>query len=434
VPLLESIEAESAAEILADEIAQPAWAVQAPAASGEESDQDIPDWLRTLPPTPEIGAEPTELLAGTEANLELQPALPEEVPDWLASLKPATQLAEDDTVETAGPLEGLRGVLPLAVAIAEPHPALKPVQSMVKTDSGQLFESILAAPRVETATSVIPSKRRVWTMRPLVYLLVALAALVPFFLPSDWAGSTIPISGTRAAEFYDTLQTLPANSIVLVSFDYDASQSGEMDLQAKAILLHLIQRRVKIIAVSTLDTGAPIAKRILDSATKNTIGYAYGTNYVNLGYLPGHETGLAQLAARGFAPEARDFGQSQALTSFSGFGSVKTLRDVTLIVELAGSEDVLKMWMEQVQPRASVKIVAGVSASVEPKARVYHDPSAKQLAAMMSGVLGAAQYEILSNQPGPALSSINAQSVLQLTLVLVIVLGNIVYFAFRGRK
>lgn len=432
-PLLESLEAKTSAKPHADEVEQPAWARPQPSTSSAESDEDIPDWLRTLPSSNEIGAEPSELLLGAEAVPELQPALPEEVPDWLASLKPATQLVEDDSLEITGPLEGLRGVLPLALAVTEPHPPAKTAPAPAKNDGGQLFESILAAPRIETETPAVTIKRRTWSMRPFVYLLIALAALVPFFLPSDWIGASLPISNTPASKFYDAILALPVNSTVLVSFDYDASQSGEMDLQANAILHHLIQRRTKIITISTLETGAPIANRVLGNVTQNLNGYAYGTNYVNLGYLPGHEAGLAQLATNGFAPNLRDFAGSP-FSNLTGFTGVKTLRDVAMIVELAGSEDTLKQWMEQVQPKVPTKIVAGVSASVEPKARAYYDTPSKQLTEMVSGVYGAAQYEILSNQPGVALSSINAQGIVQLTLIVVIVLGNIAFFISRGRK
>ena len=425
VPLVESVETETAAESDTAHVENREGPIQTDLTPSEESKEDIPDWLRTLPAAPTIGAEPT---------LGIQPASPDEVPDWLASLKTATQLGEDETVETSGPLEGLRGVLPLAVAITEPHAISKAVTVPSKNDGGALFESILATPRPASSSPSVAIKRRVWTMRPLVYLLIALAAIIPFFIPSDLASSALPISGTPAAEFYDTLQALPVNSTVLVSFDYDASQSGEMDLQANAILRHLIQRRIKIITLSTLDTGAPLAKRILDNVTQNLTGYSYGANYINLGYLPGHETGLLQLATSGFPVTARDFVQSQGLNSFAGFANVKTLRDVALVIEFAGSEDVLKNWMEQVQPRTSVKIVAGVSASVEPKATVYHAPGANQLTAMVSGAVGAAQYEILTNQPGLALVSINAQSAAQLMLVFIIVLGNIALLFSRGRK
>ena len=206
---------------------------------------------------------------------------------------------------------------------------------------------------------------------------------------------------------------------------------GEMDLQANAIVRDLVRRQVKIIALSTLETGPQIAQRILDQAAADSLNYRYGSEYLNLGFLPGHEAGLAQLAANGLPLNSQDFVQKQSLGSHPITANVRTLRDVALVVELAGSEEPLKMWMEQVQSRGDARIVAGVSAGVEPKARAYRN--AQQLVAVLSGLVGAAQYEILSNQPGLALTSVNAQSAAQVVLIAIIVLGNIVYWISRAR-
>jgi len=431
-PLLESLQVP--ADLMSGQTSISARPAPSPSLS-TISDDDIPDWLRTAPSAPAVNVEPIQMPAGAEPPPAIQPALPEEVPDWLASLKPKEQPLEDETIESSGPLAGMRGILPLALAVAEPHQPPQMASTVVKGDSGKLFESILAAPQFDAAHPAVASKRRVWTMRPLIYLLMALAVLIPFFIPSDLASSSVDLSNPLVTNFYDTVQALPANSTVLVSFDYDPSQSSEMDLQAKAIVQHLIKRRIKIIALSTLATGVPIAQKILDAAASNTTNYAYGTNYLNLGYRAGYEAGLSQLAAGGFQPTAKDFSKNQSLSTFTSFANVKTLRDVAVVIELAGSEDALKMWMEQVQPNAGVKIIAGVSASVEPKARAYHDTPNKQLAAVVSGLIGAAQYEVLTNQAGLALTSLNAQSAAQLTLVLIIGLGNIVFWiSHRPRR
>jgi hypothetical protein len=389
-----------------------------------EPESELPDWLRG---------------ASSETGGEMEtpePASTSQLPDWVLRFKPTGVEAqpsverESEPVETIGLLAGLRGVLPLAVAITEPHPPLeasKPVSS--RGDGGQIFEAILAAPG-EPAATRSGGGRLVLTMRPLIYLLILAAVLVPFLLPFDLGGSTFSIAGTPAAEFFDTLeQRAPAGGTVILAFDYDPSQSGEMDLIAESIVRDLIRRRVNIIAVSTLDTGMSLAQRILDAAALEAGNYTYGSNYVIL-YLPGQEAGLAQLAAVGL-PDTNDFVMHYSLTQIALTAKVRTLRDANMIVELAGSEDPLKLWMEQVQPKAGVPIAAAVSAAVEPKARVYR--GSEQLIALMGGLLSAAQYEVLSNQPGVAVISVNAQTAAQLALVLVIVLGNVAFWVSRAR-
>ncbi len=416
-PLLESLEAA--------EISIPASAELTPAVASSDID-DLPDWLRTAAPAPSSIA-PAQ---------EIEPPLPAEVPAWVAALKPAeissaTPAAEleNPELEAMGPLARLRGVLPLAAAIAEPHPAAETPKPPSQTEGGQIFESILATSAEAGAPAAKPARRR-WTMRPFIYLLLFLAVLVPFILPYDLTGATFNIAGTPAAEFFDTLQQkVPANSTVLLSFDYDPSAAGEMDLLAKAVVRDLVKRRVKIIAVSTLETGPQIARRILDDAAREASNYTYGSSYVIV-YLPGHEAGLAQLAATGL-PTGADFVEQKPIAPFLAAVNIKTLSDLPMVIEFAGSEEPLKIWVEQVQPRAGVRIAAAVSAAVEPKARAYRN--ANQLTAMLSGLLGAAQYEVLSSQPGLAVISVNAQTAAQFVLVFVILLGNVVFWISRAR-
>lgn len=447
-----------------------------------ESKEQLPEWLQSekkdkvepeeLPIVPPVPLERDEEPAALAQELEpeplpppepIEPAKPEDIPAWVAELKPSedelTEPAEPaplehvDTVEMSewlrttpteiapaaiapemssapveveGPLANLRGVLPIALAMAEPH-TLAPLAPTERKDGAHLFEQILAAPQTET---IRPARRRVRraipSMRALIYLLVALAVVVPFFVPLNVSSSALQISGTRAAEFYDTIQALPADSTVLVSFDYDPSVSGEMDLLATAIVRHLAQRRVKIIALSTLETGPMIAQRVLGAATANTSNYGYGAQFLNLGLLPGHELGLAQLANQGLQVYGIDFEQKHAVSQYPIVANVKTVGSLAMVIVLAGSEEPLKNWLEQFQPRVNARMVAGASAAVEPKARAYRD--AKQLIALVSGPMGAAQYEILANQSGSAVTRLAAQSTVQLALIAIVVVGNIAFW------
>lgn len=417
--LLEAIQTATAPK----EIEKPAWLTETVRA--ELSDEEfLPDWLRTPPPAPtEPRAEPIP---------EVAPEFAGEVPDWIAALKPVEQpvpgIVTTGTLETTGALAGLRGVLPLASAIAEPHALAPAAPEHPFQEQARLFESILSTPIVPPA----PPKptTRAWSARPFIYLALIVAILLPFFLP-DLAGTSLRTFGTPTADFYDAIQALPPDALVIVSFDYDPGSAGEMDLQARALLRHLMQRRARILAISTLDTGPQLAQRVLDETARAAGNVTYGTHYLNLGYIPGQEAGLRQLATSGLAATARDYARQQPLEKYAAFRAAQNWRNVALVIALAGSPEVLQRWMEQVQPRAGVKMAAGVSAAVEPRARAYRD--AKQLTALMGGLVGAAQYEILSNQRGLAVISVGAQSTANVVLIVLILLGNIVYWLTRER-
>jgi hypothetical protein len=416
--LLEALEAQAS---VIPSVEKPAWLTES--AQVEPSDEEfLPDWLRTPPPveTP------------AEAIPEVAPEFAGQVPDWIAALKPVEQpvpgVVTSGTLETTGALAGLRGVLPLASAVAEPHAVQPPAPAHPFQEQARLFESVLSAPVVAPAPP--KPKRRAWSPRPFIYLLLLAVILVPFFVP-DLGSASLRTFGTPTAELYDAIQALPPNALVVVAFDYDPGSAGEMDLQANALVRHLMQRRARVLAISTLDTGPQIAQRVLDAAARAVGNATYGTHYLNLGYIAGQEAGLRQMALAGLAPTMRDYSNQQPLDKYAAFSPAQSWRNVALVVELAGSPEVLQYWMEQVQPRAGVKMAAGVSAAVEPRARAYRD--AKQLTAFMGGLIGAAQYEILSNQRGLAVISVGAQSTANVALIALIVLGNLVYWFTRQR-
>lgn len=382
---------------------------------------DLPDWLRAAMPTQGRGGLP-----GTGEPAVEQPS-PGEIPTWIKALKPVelqVKAGRQEKPETSGPLEGLRGVIPLALAVTEPHSPPRMPSPNWHTGAGPLFDAILAEPREETTPRSSRRVRPVWTMRPIIYLLLALAVIIPLLVPPGLTAQVL--STPSASEFHNTLRAVPPNSTVLISFDYEPSLAGEMDLQANAIVRDLLARQVKIIAVSTIETGPQMAQNILVKAATGK-NLRYGSEFLNLGFLPGHEAGLAQLAVE---LPAKDM-LNQKLTNYPLTVNMKNLSGVALVVELAGSEDALRMWMEQVQARTRLRIAAGVSAAVEPKARVYRD--AGQLVAILSGLTGAANYELLSNQPGLAVTSLNAQNAGTLVLLFIILLGNVMHWVSRAR-
>lgn len=411
--------------------------------------------LEEVAPEPEVTAVPAELAAEPVAEvkepeakepegIEPEAKEPEEkeaeaaeaLPAWITALRPQEaavpeSAATAEPIELSGPLAGLRGVIGVALAVAEPHPPAKRAEPPERKDAARLFESILAEPVAETEGRTFAKIRRADAMRSVVYALMALAVLIPFVLPAVLAGTTIPISQTPAAEFYDVIQGIPSGQVVLVAFDYDPSVAREMNLLARAVVRDLIGRRVKIVALSTLETGPQFAQNELRAAASEVSNYQYGVDYINLGYLPGHEAGLAQLGSTGIASSTKDYDLGKDYAQFS-LTSNLAMQDVALVVELAGTEQPLRMWLEQFRPQTKTPIVAGVSAAVEPQARAYR--GARQLAATLSGLVGAAQYEILSNRIGLAVTNANAQSLAQLALVLIIVLGNIVFWISRVRN
>ena len=431
----------------------------APSFPGEKSPEpiesgELPPWLADIQPketellNPATPAQPSaETTAPSELPAWVMALKPKEadqpiaapaeptqeefgnLPDWVLALKPtdaptASPILESALASSQGAaiLSDLQGVLPLAASITQPHPKPQRLVPAERSEGARVFESLLASTAEPAVIETKPTRRR--SLRPLIYVLLLLAVLVPFIVPMD---STVRITQVPAEGLFNLINALPANAPVIVSFDYDPGTAGEMDLPAKAIVRHLIQRGAKILVVSTLDTGPQMAQHIMSAIEQENPKIKYGSDYV-IAYLPSHEVSLAQLAS-GTLP-TQDY-KNNSIEAFLASANLRTLRTTALIIEIAGRDDRLKIWMEQVQPRAGVKIAAAVSAAVEPKARAYL--GANQLAAMTSGLLGAAQYEALTRQPGQALIAVNSQSIAQIVLIFIIVLGNLSQLISRAR-
>jgi hypothetical protein len=395
----------------------------------DDEREELPEWLRESAPGQGMkGEPPSEPDSGSRAAT---PRL--EKTGWIEEAKnlgehsiPREPL--DEVTVTEGPLAGVRGILPLAIGVQEPHTVVVP--SSRQTDGAHVFESVLVA-AAESALGSAPAVQkgapRSWS-KWWIYPAVLLAALIPFFVPSNLAGLGLKVNNTTpTAKFYDVIQSLAPGSTVLLAFDYDTGQAVELDPAARVVVQDLARRQINVVALTTLPTGVQIAQRILNEAARENPGWSFGENYVNAGYLPGGEVGLRALADN-WLPAS----QEEGLAPLSLGQRVKSLKDLALAIEFAGSDESLRAWMEQVQPSHQVTFVAAVSAAVESQARNYL--AANQLAAFLRGLGGAAEYELFSNQTGLNVRTVDAQSFSHLIIFAIVVLANLVFFAGRLRR
>jgi hypothetical protein len=252
----------------------------------------------------------------------------------------------------------------------------------------------------------------------MTYLILAAAVAVPIILGSNWSETNMSV-GAGATAMYDTVEALPQGALVLVSHDYDPGVAGEMIPQAEAVLNHLMGRGARLISVSLTPEGARLSRQVLDEVAE-AHGYSYGEEYVSLGYVVGVEAGPRALF------------EGLLTTGWSDF--IREGEEIALMVEFAGAPEYLRLWLEQVQGPYGVPMAAGVSATADPFARPYYRNEVRhQLVGLITGLVGAAEYERLSGQAGPALASMDSQSVAHIAIALLILVGNVAYVGGRVR-
>lgn len=384
---------------------------------------EIPDWLEIPPEFEDMLSEavPPE---GEEGIARA------EIPPWLEELRPGEEgVAEPreptGPAEATGLLKGVKGILGIEPVLAIPRRAksLPPLSfSSAAIEGAEAFDSLAREPARAKAEVVRP--RRVESLlgiglRWMIYLIVATGVVAPIFLGTNWAAANMPVTAPTIA-MYEAIEELPPGSVVLVSHDYDPAVAAEMIPQAKAVLHHLMKREVRLINVSLTPEGSRFSKEVVEEVGE-AHGYTNGEDYVDLGYVVGAEVGPRSIA--------------EDLLGLGGIDFAEKIEDLALIVELAGGADYLRLWLEQVQAPYQVPMVAGVSATVDPFARpYYHNEARRQLLGLISGLVGAAEYERYSGQSGVALPSMDSQSLVHVSIVLLVLVGNVAHFGGKLRK
>jgi hypothetical protein len=237
---------------------------------------------------------------------------------------------------------------------------------------------------------------------------------------------------------HEAIGSLDSGSAALVAFDYDPATSGEMDILARAIVGHLMDRHARIVAVSLLPAGPAAAQDLLDGLAREREGYrdSYGQSYANLGFAPGQAAAVRLLAQSLETAAPSDF-HGTPLSQLGISEGLYGVHSFDLIVELAATPDSMRWWIEQAGAPLGVPVGAGVSASVAPWARPYFQTEPQILVGLLGGESDAAMYDAyLQGQQhisGPFYARLDSQLAGHLLLVCLILVGNGAYLVRRSR-
>ncbi len=390
----------------------------------------IPDWLSDVTesqPASEEGLPPA-------AQAE-EPITPADLPSWVQAMRPvesgmrgSTASPQDSTLEERGALAGLLGVLPAIPGAVDP--TSKPKSHSIKLDAtdqqqahAALLEQILSA---ETAplpmkADSVPKSQRILRWALSAMLIIILSGVVfgktqIFPLPSQVPNETI--AAIQAVE------KIPANAPVLVVFDYEPATVGEMEASGASLLDHLLLlNHPRLALISTSPTGAALAERFM-ATTLADRAYIRGTQYVDLGYLPGGLAGVFDFSQNPTVsmPLGADSNQvwnsqvMQGVTHFSDFASVIVLTD---------SAEAGRIWIEQTAlARGKSSLIVVSSAQAGPMILPYVDSG--QVNGLISGLSGAAGVEQANNNlPGFVRRYWDAYSLGLLLAVALMLLGGL---------
>jgi hypothetical protein len=256
----------------------------------------------------------------------------------------------------------------------------------------------------------------------IIYVLLLLCVFVPLVAPM---GLPIPYS-KETMDFYRVVDGLAPGSVVVISFDYSAAGAPELTPAAVAIIRHLNQKDARIITIGFWGDGPMFADMALKEVFGGTRDHPeYGRKFVNLGYIAGLETGAAAFASDVHKTVPADF-YGNAVTKLELMKDVKTAKDIKLFIDLVAGTPGLVEILRQIQGPYGVTTLCAALSLWLPSVIPYYPG---QVPGLLSGARGAAEYELLVKKPGPAVKSMDAQSLTHLLIVVFVVIGNVGYIA-----
>jgi len=260
-----------------------------------------------------------------------------------------------------------------------------------------------------------------------IYLLVSIAVIIPFIIPAKFPVSITP----ESQMLYDYVDDLPDSSVVMLVFDYYPSTIAECEPMTRAALHHFFRKDCKVITLSNIPLGGPTMAEAVTRDMAVEYNKVYGVDFVNLGYKANYVAvlqGMGQ-SIRSIFPTDNS---GTPLDDLPLTQNVFNYRDVAFIFEVADNATA-DYWVSIVNAQYGVPMGCGTTAVSAP--RYYAYVSSGQFVGLLGGMKGAAEYELLVGKKGTAFRGMDAQSLVHLLIIALVIIGNIGFFVSgKARK
>jgi hypothetical protein len=302
-----------------------------------------------------------------------------------------------------------------------------------------------------------------------IYLLIAIVVIVPFFVRMG-----LPVVPTQEVRsIYTLVDSLGPEDAVMIGWDFDPGTEAENQPMGVAVIRHAFARHIPVFVTAYSPLGQGLAEQGLASVTDVRIpgnfafvpwtdwepvraagyegresleaawevdndlpagarGWVFeGVDFVHLGYLPAFGVvilGMGTSIANQFPNDA--YGNN--LRDMPILQAHKNLREIDLAVTLAGSSACMS-WVVYGTSRVGLPVAFGVTAVMATDYFPYIQSG--QVIGMMGGLRGAAEYEVLETEggytevTGKAYRGMDVQSLAHVLIILLVILGNVAYFA-----
>lgn len=254
-----------------------------------------------------------------------------------------------------------------------------------------------------------------------IYVLLILSLMIPLINPLG-----LPVSvGPYTQKSFAMIDALQPGDKIMVDIGYSVSGASDVEPQAIAVVKHLMTKNIKVLFVGCQPEGGMITENIMKPYAS---GKKYGEDWANLGYLaPGGETAISAYAQDIKKAYPKDF-RGNPTESLPILDGVKVPGDFKVFIFFTTQNS--DMYVRQITPQ-KVPVIGGLISTISLQAEPYVQSG--QLAAILTGLRGGAEYEVVMKQPGLGVASMDAQSMGHMLIIAFILMANVSYFVTRSR-
>ena len=257
----------------------------------------------------------------------------------------------------------------------------------------------------------------------LILVLVCYFLVYPVALPLSISKETTAV--------YDAINDLPPNSIILFSGSVVATDPDTY-YGILAMLNYIPTTGHKLILFSLIDKS-PIVFEEAIGTTNLFDKMEYGVDVVNLGFVPGAEVAIRELCVDVSGSVGGLDWYGTPLEQLSLMDGVNDINDIDLVISVHGADPGVPAWVAQMQAPYDKPFIAMATAAGYTSQLPFYRSGA--LLGIMKGARGTAEFEKLTNVPGPATTLMSSQSAGHMIIIGCVLVANIKpLIGFNKRK
>lgn len=260
--------------------------------------------------------------------------------------------------------------------------------------------------------------------RRILYLTMFLGISYVMFFP---IGFPIPPEESTQAS-WDFVNSIPAGSNVLYSFDTSASAMTETKPPSEVLVRRSLELGHKVVMVATVAEANALSSIWIDPIIEE-MGAVYGEDIVHLGFMVSWASFMEQARTDLSGANGGIDKYGTPLSNLPMMKNITKAADFAFVFSFYGSDPGPNGWINMWNATEGIPVLTACTAVSTPNMMNYYQ--SELLQGVVGGIAGAAYLEMLAGTPGFAISAMDSQSLGHIIILSFLVIGNFSYFVSR---